>query len=72
LESWVKYCGTAGKPGGQQRIQSSPYNFGSARPTRNFTRHFLKEWNTGRISEKKMRCGIKDQASAVIVVRYAG
>ncbi|MGI9301424.1 MAG: hypothetical protein ACR2RB_01770, partial [Gammaproteobacteria bacterium] len=30
-----------------------------------FTRHFLTERNTGRISEKKkMRCGIKDQARA--------
>ncbi|MGI9304983.1 MAG: hypothetical protein ACR2RB_20095, partial [Gammaproteobacteria bacterium] len=30
-----------------------------------FTTHFLKERNTGRISEKKkMRCGIKDQARA--------
>ena len=30
----MKYCGTAGKPGGKQRTQSSSYSQGSLQPTR--------------------------------------
>ena len=29
----MKYCGTAGKPGGKQRRQSSSYSHGSLQPT---------------------------------------
>ncbi len=29
-----KYCGTAGKPGGKQRTQTSSYSQGSPQPTR--------------------------------------
>jgi hypothetical protein len=31
---WMKYSGTAGKPGGKQRTQSSSYSQGSLQPTR--------------------------------------
>ena len=31
---WMKYCGTAGKPGGKQRKQTSSYSPGSLQPTR--------------------------------------
>jgi len=31
---WMKYCGTAGKPGGKQRKQTSSYSLGSLQPTR--------------------------------------
>ena len=33
LSSWVRYCGTAGKPGGKRRKQTLPYRAGSACPT---------------------------------------
>ena len=31
---WMQYCGTAGKPGGKQRKQTSSYSQGSLQPTR--------------------------------------
>jgi hypothetical protein len=31
---WMKYRGTAGKPGGKQRKQTSSYSQGSLQPTR--------------------------------------
>ena len=31
---WMTYCGTAGKPGGKQRKQTSSYSPGSLQPTR--------------------------------------
>jgi hypothetical protein len=33
-DTWLKYCGTAGKPGGQQRKQTSTYRIGRNRSTR--------------------------------------
>jgi hypothetical protein len=34
LKVWLRYCGTAGKPGGKQRKQTSAYSHGRPRSTR--------------------------------------
>jgi len=44
---WLRCCGTAGKPGGKQRRQSSAYSHGRPRPTRQRPTS-NDEWEKGR------------------------
>ena len=57
----MKYCGTAGKPGGKQRKQTSSYSQGSLQPTRR-NRAF---WHNSRLGLPKKK------TAAIIFIYYA-